>query len=65
MNTIETQQVMKIDSELENIQDKIVAKMTEQIDKHMLEFFTPYLRMAGIKGKNTKYVIKTRSKTKY
>ena len=44
--------------EIENIQEKILSIFQKKVDDKMEEFFNPYLRKLGIKGKITKGKLK-------
>lgn len=44
--------------EIENIQEKILSVFQKKVDDKMEEFFNPYLRKLGIKGKITKGKLK-------
>ena len=46
--------------ELENIQNEIINQFIKKTDEKLMEFITPYLRIAGIKGEVTKGKIKWR-----
>jgi hypothetical protein len=46
--------------ELENIQNEIITQFIKKTDEKLMEFITPYLRIAGIKGEITKGKIKWR-----
>ena len=46
--------------DLEQIQDEIIKRQLKLIDEKLMDFFTPYLRSAGIKGEITKGKIKWR-----
>ena len=46
--------------DIEEIQNEIIKRQVEYIDKQLMDFFTPYLRSAGIKGEITKGKIKWR-----
>ena len=45
---------------IENIQNEIINQFIKKTDEKLMEFITPYLRIAGIQGEITKGKIKWR-----